>query len=329
MTATRSTDSKKFGFHSFGQEFYPYEALRAIKLAEKTRASDRLALTQEIAATLPQPSIRTRQRIAAKFIQRYINERAEPPSDLAPPTNGDLFGGPDTITRAHAPQLRAAHCQPFVRLVARHKHLPTQIELLYLRLTRVDAVVGALARELFYPVCVQNRPPAEMTSAEFAASNGGQLLMLTPQLTRQFILHYAQTLWHFHDRASLDRALRVLLGAGLIARERMNELRGRPTSFRVADHNVSPVTFVFALYEEFLPHLQQQASDSQDTHFFISRGVLPIADFARTLLLTPAQVEDHLETARRHQLLAQNGDQIRLTFGSLDTLVDALLSKAI
>jgi hypothetical protein len=327
MTAFESSDSKNFGFHSFGQEFYPYEALRAVKLADKTRANNRGALIQEIAATLPQPSQRTRERIAAKFIQRYMNERAA--TEFAPPpTNGNLFDDA-APSKYFAPSLRPAHCQPFVRLTARHKHLPTQIELLYWRLARVDSIVGALARELFYPACLQDRAPAGYSAAEFATRNGGQLLSVTPQLTRHFLMHYARTEWGFEDRATLDRALRVLQGAGLIARQRMNELRGRPTSFRVADHNVSPVTFVFALYEEFLPHLQSHLEAAQDSHFFVSRSVLPLADFARTLLLTPEQVEEHCEAARRHQLLAQHGDQLRLVFGSLDALVDALLSKAI
>jgi hypothetical protein len=328
MTSYHTIDSKNLELRSFGQEFYPYEALRAIKLADKSKASDRCALTQHIAGTLPQPSARTRERIAAKFIQRYINERA--PLDALPPAlNGDLFNEAPAQSKYFAPRLRPAHCQPFVRLVARHQHLPTQIELLYLRLARVDNIVGALARELFYPTCLQNRAPAGLGAAEFATRNGGQLLTITPQLTRQFILHYAQETWNFSDRATIDRALRVLQGAGLIARQRMTEVRRRPTAFRLADHNVSPVTFAFALYDEFLPHLQQQLETAQDRHFFISRSVLPIADFARTLLLSPAQVEEHLELARRHQLLSQNGDQIRLVFSNLDALVDALLAKAI
>src|SRR5947209_16510831 len=43
--------------------------------------------------------------------------------------------------------------------------------------------------------------------------------------------------------------------AGLIARERMVDVRGHPTAFRLSRHDVSLVTFVYALYDEFLPHL--------------------------------------------------------------------------
>ncbi|MDQ3812961.1 MAG: hypothetical protein M3347_03315, partial [Armatimonadota bacterium] len=175
----------------------------------------------------------------------------------------------------------------------------------------------------FYPVCIGGRPPVGLSSAEFAARNGAQLLTVAPLLTRSFILDYARTQWNFTNRSTVDRSLRVLQGAGLIARERMGELRRHPPAFRLSNHNVSLVTFVFALYDEFLPHVH-------DAGFILSRDVLPVADFARTLLLFPAQVEEHCEAARRHQLLAQSQHgQLRLVFGNLDALVDALLAKAI
>ena len=282
---------------SFGQEFYPYESIRAIKLADKSKASDRHALIERIAAQLPQASSHTRLRIATKFVQRYlIGTRRE----ITPPP----------------------HCQSFVRLVARLRHTPTQIELLYLRLAKTDKIVGAIARELFYPVCIAGRPPDGFSSAEFAARNGGQLLAMSPLLTRAFICHYAKTRWNFHDHATIDRSLRVLQGAGLIARERMPELRRHPTAFRLSQHNISLVTFVYAVYDEFL--LQIMAGN-----FTLARGVVPITDFARSFLLTPAQVEEHCEAARRHQLIAQHGDQWRFVFGDLDVLVDTLLSKAL
>jgi hypothetical protein len=283
---------------SFGQEFYPYEAIRALKFADKTKITDRRALVDHIAASLTQPSEMTRLRVAAKFVQRYFSSTR---SAISPP-----------------PQ-----AQPFVRLVARNRHTPTQIELLFYRLSQVDGIVGATARELFYPVCVAGRPPEGVSAAEFAARNGAQLLATTPLLTRTFVVDYARTRWDFTNRSTLDRSLRVLQGAGLIARERMTELRGHPTAFRLSDHNVSLVTFLYALYDEFLPHARSNAD------FMLARDVLPVADFARTLLLSPRQVDEHAEAARRHQLLALHGRQLRLVFGNLDALVDTLLTKAI
>src|SRR5687768_7564079 len=119
---------------SFGQEFYPYESIRALKLAEKARVSGRHTLIEAIAEQLPQASEKTRTRVAAKIVQRYISG---PRRVLTPPP----------------------YQQPFVRLIARNRHVPTQIELLYYRLAKTDTIVASLARELFYPACVIGRPP--------------------------------------------------------------------------------------------------------------------------------------------------------------------------
>lgn len=282
---------------SFGQEFYPYESIRALKFADKTRIGERRALVEHIAAQLPQASEMTRLRVAAKIVQRYFSVTR---TEVAPPP----------------------HKQDFVRLVARNRHTPTQIELLFWRLSRIDGIVGALARDLFHPVCVLGRAPHPYSASEFAARNGGQLLSTAPLLTHAFILEYAAKCWDFHNRSTLDRALRVMQGAGLVARERQSDLRNHPTAFRLSSHDVSPATFIYALYDEFLPHAGEPG-------FSLSDDVLPVSDFARTLLLSAGQVEAHCRTARSHQLLARRGRQLHLVFDSLDTLVDALLSKAI
>jgi len=283
--------------NSFGQEFYPHETIRALKFADKTRLGDRRVFVEHIASQLPQSSEITRLRIAAKFAQRYFSGTRR---DLVPP----------------------AHRQPFVRLVARSRHTPTQIELLFWRLAHVDTLVGALARDLFYPVCIAHRPPDGYNAAEFAARNGGQLFSTEPLLTRSFIFAHARDKWKFSNAASLDRALRVLQGAGLVARERMTELRGHPTAFRLSRHDVSLSTFAWALYDEFLPH-------AQDRNFSLSPDVLPVADFARTLLLWPEQVMAHCEAARAGQILARDKKSLRLVFGNLDALADVLLTKAL
>lgn len=282
--------------NSFGQEFYPYESIRALRFADRTQLTDRRALVEHIASQLTQDSEMTRLRVAAKIVQRFLDGTA---TTIVPP-----------------PQE-----QPFARLVARNRHTPTQIELLFLRLAGIDGIVGRLARELFYPVCVAGRPPDAYGTAEFAAANGAQLFSTVPMLTRSFIHAHARDKWGFTNAASLDRALRVLQNAGLIARERMAALRGHPTALTMSSHDVSLVTFVWALYAEFLPHVG-------DAHFVLHPESLGIADFARTLLLSPAQVAAHCQSARKHQLLALHNGQLRFVFGNLDALADSLLSKA-
>lgn len=292
--------------HSFGQEFYPYESIRALRLADKARVTDRRELVERISCELPQSSAGTRRRVAEKLVQRYFN----------------------STKRVIMP---APQCQPFVRLVARGRHTPGQIELLYWRLAQVDTLVGALARELFYPVCIAGRTPEGVSHASFAARNGAQLFGMglfdsadiTPQITRRFLQDYAREHWQFLNVPSLDRALRILQSAGLVSRERMSGLRGRPPSYRLSNHDVALTTFVWALYDEFLPHAQTGG-------ITLAPGVLAVADFARTLLLTSAQVEAHCEAARRHQFLAASANgTLRLTYGNLDALADALLSRAL
>jgi hypothetical protein len=288
--------AKSRAMKSFGQEFYPHESLRALRLAEKLKTSSRRELTLRLAQDLPHPSPATRKRLAAKFIQRYISatrSRIVPPSDQ----------------------------QAFLKLVSRLRHAPALIQLLFYELQKTDELVGVLARELFYPAFVENRAPDEYSTDEFAARNGSRLLGDEPLLTRNFILDHALEKWNFKDRASVDRALRVLIGAGLIARERMTDLRNHPVAFRRADHDLAPSAFAWAFYDEYLPR-------ARNGDLLIAREEILKAKCARTFLIAPAQIEASLETARRHQLLAAQGLQVRLVFAGQSTLVDALLSKA-
>jgi hypothetical protein len=281
---------------SFGQEFYPYEAIRALRIADKIKTCDRVELTSRIASELPYDGESTRVRVAGKFIQRYLN--------------------------ASRRRIAPSEEQNFARLIAKQRHVPAQIELLFYELTKTDELVGAIARDLFYPVCIEGRAPQEYSDNEFAARNGNRLWDDEPILTRAFILEHAQQKWNFCDNSTLDRALRVLLSAGLIARERMTNLRGHPAAFRLAEHDVSPTAFAWALYDEYLPALQNGT-------FLLEREALLQSNFVKTFLLSPEQAEAALETARRHQLLATHGAQLRLVFANKSTLVDALLTKAI
>lgn len=277
---------------AFGQEFYPHESVRALRLAEKLKTTDRRELSRQIAAQLPQGSLATRKRLAVKIIQRFL--------------------------KATQRRLAPWHEQEFAHLVARARQTPAQVELLYYRVAQIDEIVGALARELFYPVCIERRPPAEYSLDEFAARNGNRFPDAAPLLTRTFLMEHARRCWSYQSGVSLDRALRVLASAGLIARERMTELPGHPAAFCLAAHDVAPATFVWALYDEF----QQRNAPP------VTLREIGNAAFVRTLLLSPAQVENALKNARRHQLLQVRGDEVRLLFNSPSTLVDALLAKA-
>lgn len=282
---------------SFGQEFYPHEATRALRLAEKLKTTDRRALTQRIAQELPHPSEKTRHRLAAKFIQRYLAS-----------TRSRIFPPP--------------HEQPFARLVSRLRHTPALVQLLFYELCKTDELVGVLARELFYPVLIEGRAPREYSVAEFSARNGSRLFEDEPLITREFILRHACEQWNFSDRASVDRALRVLMGAGLIARERMMNLSKHPSAFCLAEHDLAPVPFAWAFYDEFLPR-------AQNGQFTIARTDVLNSGFARTFLLDHGQVDSSLEAARRHQLIAVQGEQVRLVFGEKNSLVETLIKKAL
>ena len=282
--------------HSFGQEFYPLETIRALQLVARRRLSERGALLEIIASSLPQQSAKTRRRIASKILQRFVAGKRK---IIDPPP----------------------HEQPFIRLLTRLPNVGAQIELLYFELCRTDEIVGALARDLFYPTGIERRAPKGWNESEFAVANGGllpEIADLAPPLTRAFIIEYARAQWKFRDASSVDRALRVLQGAGLVSQQRLMALRGHPCAFRVAAHDVSTETFLWALHREFL-----LAGRAKQYSFTVSQ--LETAPFARILLLNAEQVRAHLEAARKRQLLAGRGQEARLVFGNLDALGDALV----
>ena len=285
--------------HSFGQEFYPLETIRALQLVARKRLSERGALLELIASSLPQQSAKTRRRIASKILQRYIVGKRK----IIDPS---------------------PHEQPFIRLLTRLSNVGAQIELLYFELCGTDKIVGALARDLFYPTGIERCAPKGWKQNEFAVANGGllpEIADLAPPLTRAFIVEYARAQWKFRDASSVDRALRVLQGAGLISQEKLVALRGHPSGFRVAAHDVSTETFLWALHREFL-------TADQVKQYSFNFSQLETASFARTLLLQPEQVRAHLEATRNRQFLVGRGEEMRLVFGNLDALTDALVGHS-
>ncbi len=142
-------------YQSFGQEFYPFEAVKAIRLAQ--RINERRTLRERVAESLPHASTQTRHRVANKLIQRYV-----------PCVKG------------------AVQSSPFIALMNHVRDYPTQIELLYYELTKTDRIVGAIARHIFYPYFVEDRIPGGFEEAEFRALNASQLFVHQKVITRDF-----------------------------------------------------------------------------------------------------------------------------------------------
>lgn len=285
-------------YQSFGQEFYPYEAVKAIRLAQ--RVHDRGALRERIAESLPHHSSQTRRRVANKLIQRYV-----------PCAKGAVLSS------------------PFMALMNHVRDYPTQIELLYYELTKTDRIVGAIARHIFYPYFIEDRIPGGFEEKEFRALNASQLFVHQKVITRDFVEAFAHRVWNFHNAPTLRRALRILSQAGIIQSERLLELRYHPVAYGMNAHDVGLTTFVYCLYDEFLNVVGKSAPTVAD----VQR-----ASFVRTFLLTPQQVNHLLQTARRYRFIhcpslpATNSDGhavVRLLFPTLADGVRELTAKAV
>ncbi|MCS6860567.1 MAG: hypothetical protein NZT92_09650 [Abditibacteriales bacterium] len=285
-------------YQSFGQEFYPYEAMKAIRLAQ--RIHDRRALRDHIAQLLPHPSAQTRRRVANKLIQRYV-----------PCAKGAVLPS------------------PFLALMNHIRDYPTQIELLYYELTKTDRIVGAMARHIFYPYFIEDRIPGGFEEQVFRVLNASQLFVHQKIITRDFVEAFARQMWNFRNVSTLRRALRILSQAGIIRNERLLELRYHPVAYGMNPHDIGLTTFVYCLYDEFLNVLGKSAPTVAE----VQR-----ARFVRTFLLTPQQVNHLLQTARRYRFIhcpappatnAHTHAVVRLPFPTLADGVRELTAKAV
>jgi hypothetical protein len=251
-------------YQSFGQEFYPYEAVKAIRLSQ--RVHDRKALRDRIAESLSHTSSQTRRRVANKLIQRYV-----------PCIKG------------------AVQSSPFIALMNHVHDYPTQIELLFYELTKTDRIVGAVARHVFYPYFIEDRIPGGFEEKEFRALNASQLFVHQKVITRDFVETFAQRVWNFRNVPTLRRALRILSQAGIIRSEKLLELRYHPVAYGMNPHDVGLTTFVYCLYDEFLNVLGKSTPTATE----VQR-----ASFARTFVLTSEQINHLLQTARRYRFIS-------------------------
>ncbi len=287
MPSTRVANGARHTFAAFGQELYPDAAAQALCLALEVET--RAELHERIAATLAQPSAKTRARIADKLIQR-----------LVPIKRGKVI------------------VSPFVRLAACTADERARTELIYYRTARTDAVIRGIAAELFYPCFVQARPPKGFSASQFRMANTGALFDYDNVITRSFISAYARKAWGFRSEPTLTRALRVLREAGLI-----EVLPGPPGArhpcFAVAPHAMRLPTFVYCLCEEFAARRCAALALDQ----------IQNADFARTFILRPVDVTALMEQARRRKLVKRSGDAVPRYAPAMDVdaLVDALLGR--
>lgn len=289
MTSHHPGASRTPLYPVFNQDFFPHESLQALRLAHQQSFTSRPEFIARVMELLPQPAASTRRHIAAKIAQRYLTG----------------------TTRRLVPESRS---QPLVRLVARTTAAPTRIELLYYQTARSDPLVGALAREIFYPAGVLHQPPPGITAPEFAVRNGGQLLGDHLLVLRRFVVDYARERWGFTQAGSLNLALRILQQAGLVGEERLPSLRHHPSAFVVRDHQVALRTFAWALYSEVSPGT-----------LVLSMEALQCLDLVRVLMLSGEQVRELANQCRRQGLLAVRGTQVQLLLPDFDALVDALL----
>ena len=229
---------------AFGQELYPDEAAQALRLA--LSADTRAELRRQIIAALPQPSEKTRGRIADKLIQRLI-----------PIEHGQII------------------LSPFVRLAANIPDTQARAELIYYRTAQTDSIIAAIAAEVFYPHFIQSRQPKGFSAAQFRIANTGALFDYDNVISASFISAYAREAWGFHSEPTITRALRILREAGLIE---MLPGGARQASFALTPHTMRLATFAFCLYEELAAHRSPELAldQIQNAHFarmFIVRPV--------------------------------------------------------
>ena len=274
-------------FAAFGQELYLDEAAQALRLALVT--STRAELRAQIVAALPQQSEKTRGRIANKLIQRLV------------PTEHDAIVG-----------------SPFVRLAANLRDAQARNELIYFRTAQTDAIIGAIAAEIFYPYFIQQRPPKGFSTTQFRFENTGALFDYDSVITRSFVLTYARDVWNFRSEATVIRALRILREAGLIEAFPSPPGAASQPAFSLAPHTIRLATFVLCLYEEIAARRSPALALDQVQN----------ARFARIFLVRPVDVTAMAEEARRHKFLTRTtGPAPRYAPAMpIDALVDALLA---
>jgi len=276
-------------YHSLSIGFHREDALRALALAPE--CTSRTELRDRIVKGLRQRSRATRQGVANKLIQRYL---ATPEGRL------DL--------------------SPFVELVSAIRDRSSRTQLLFYRLTQIDEIVGALAREVLYPYFIEQEVPAGFRRDEFQVLNGQRLLDEDPFLLTPFVVEFAKRNWRGPSPASLRRALGIVADAELVCRRRVRSLRRHPHALSPAKNDLTTTTFVYALYDEFGGRTETLSADT-----------LVGSQFARTLLTPPDIILNMVDRARHYGFVRRKrrSGELALTYGSLQAAVADLKETAV
>lgn len=271
----------------FGQELYYDESIRAIKSFSKLH--DREQLHAKIAETLHQSSSATRNRVAAKIIQRFFKD-----------CSGNF------------------PAMPFLKLVAQAKREDLRRALLYWRTACTDAVVGAIASEVFYPYFVLGRIPAGYDEPTFRMANTATLFPIDSVISRDFIVEYARRIWGFDSARTVTLALRIMRQAEMLDATSVVLGRRRVLGYYPRPHSLDLRAFAYCIYEEFLGGEPMLSID----RVYNSACV-------KTFLLSRLQVDSLVRSAERKDLVEPvslpGGRRIRLALPSLEALVDALI----
>lgn len=254
-------------FRIFCQEFAFEDSLAGIKAAARLR--DRSQRISAIASILPQASPKTKERLAAKIIQRYFGGRRK--ADAAP---------------------------HFADLVLRLRDSSVQRELMLYRTARVDRIVGAIAQEIFYPYFVAKTYPKGYNESDFRLANTATLFDSDDVISSRFVQEFARRRWGFNSSSTINLALRVLREGGVLRSVGPRRSPKRSLAYLPTYAGLSPVTFCYCLACEF---------SLQDSFEAPTRDKVHNADFVKLFLLGPPVVDSILAEARRRGWLRLAG----------------------
>ena len=140
----------------------------------------------------------------------------------------------------------------FLRLVAGIKRDDLRRDLLYWRAARTDAVIEALAGELFYPHFVLGQIPQGYSESEFHAANTATLFSVDGVITRDFAIEYARKVWEFDSPRTIALALRIMRQAEVVDATSVVLGRRRVHAYYPLSHTPRVEAFAYCIYEEFL-----------------------------------------------------------------------------
>lgn len=279
------------GFTTFGQELYQDVSIQAIERFHSI--TDHNLLIDSISGILPQPSEKTRRRVAEKLVQRY-------------------FSGHESDH----------HPMPYLNLVANLTDVYEKNDLIYWRTASTDKLIPAIASEIFHPFFILNTIPDGYSESSFNLINTGSLFIMDRIITTDLVINYAKTMWKFTSVKSIRLALRIMRQAELI--DCMHTRKGRKNilGYYPNPHNISASVFAYCLYEELLlgkslltPSLDQVQSADVSKLFFMSR---PQVDS----MLKSLEKKGIVELVNQH-----GGRYVRLTIPDMDSLVKFLVDN--